>query len=116
MIQEGHIVLFPFPQTDQATGKLRPALVLRRCPGPHDDWLICMISSQLRHEMAGIDDVIRPADSDFAQIGLKLASVIRTTRLAVVAAGILEGTIGTLPKARLDRIRQNLADWISGGP
>lgn len=29
MIQEGQVVLFEFPQTDQKTGKLRPAIVLR---------------------------------------------------------------------------------------
>lgn len=114
MIQEGQIVVFAFPQTNQPGGKLRPALVLRRCPGTHDDWLICMISSQLRHAIAGTDEVIREADSDFARTGLKLVSVIRTTRLAVVAADVLQGRIGAIPDERLSRIRQRIADWISG--
>ena len=65
MIEEGQIVLFPFPQTNQTEGKLRPALVLRKCPGPHGDWLICMISSQLRHAIAGTDEVICQGDADF---------------------------------------------------
>ena len=56
MTHPGQIVLFPFPQTDQITGKLRPALVLRRLPGPHEDWLICLISSQLRHEVPGVEE------------------------------------------------------------
>ena len=116
MIREGQIVLFAFPQTEQAAGKLRPALVLRRSPGPHDDWLICMISSQLRHELPGVDEVIRRTDNDFVQTGLKLTSVIRATRLAIVAADTLEGTIGTLADDRLNRIRQYLAEWISGVP
>jgi mRNA interferase MazF len=47
MIREGQVVLFRFPQTNQTAGKLRPALIIRKVPGPHDDWLICMISSQL---------------------------------------------------------------------
>ena len=38
MIDEGQIVLFPFPQTDQNPGKLRPALVLRQCPTEYEDW------------------------------------------------------------------------------
>lgn len=114
MIQEGQIVVFAFPQTNQPGGKLRPALVLRRCPGTHNDWLICMISSLLRHEIAGTDEVIREADSDFARTGLKLASVIRAARLAVVAADVLQGSTGTLPDERLRRIRQRIADWISG--
>ena len=113
MILEGQIVLFPFPETGQTSGKLRPALVLRRCPGTHDDWLICMISSQLRHEIMGIDEVVRQDDRDFAQTGLKLASVIRATRLAVVASDMLQGSIGTFPDARLDRIRRRIAGWIT---
>ena len=35
MIQEGQITLFAFPQTDQASGKLRPTLILRSLPSPH---------------------------------------------------------------------------------
>ena len=114
MIQEGQIVLFAFPQANQTTGKLRPALVLRACPGPHDDWLICMISTQLRHEIPGVDEIVRATGSDFAQTGLKVTSVIRTTRLAIVAAEILQGTIGTIANERLDRIRRCLAAWVSG--
>jgi len=51
MISEGQVVLFRFPQTDQTAGKLRPALVLRRLPGQRNDWLICMISSNLYQEV-----------------------------------------------------------------
>jgi len=40
MKQPGQIVLFRFPQTDLAVGKLRPALLLGRLPGGYDDWLI----------------------------------------------------------------------------
>jgi mRNA interferase MazF len=109
------VVVFAFPQTDQSTGKLRPALVLRRCPGTHDDWLICMISSQLRHEIQGMDEIIRPTDADFVPIGLKLDSVIRVTRLAVVAAEVLQGKLGALSDERLQRIRLRVADWISRG-
>ncbi len=71
MIQESQIVLFAFPPVDRAPGKLRPALVLRKCPGVHDDWLICMISSQIRHKVPGMDEIVYPHDADFAQIGQK---------------------------------------------
>lgn len=47
MISEGQIVLFRFPQTDQQSGKFRPALVVRKLPGRYEDLLVCMISSQL---------------------------------------------------------------------
>lgn len=113
MIREGQIVLFPFSQADRSSGKLRPALVLRRSPDAHDDWLICLISSQLRHEIRGIDEVIMEGDADFSSTGLKLTSVVRATRLAVVAGELLQGAIGLLPDQRLDRIRKNIANWIA---
>lgn len=60
MIVEGQIVLFRFPQTDQQSGKLRPALIVRKLPGRYDDWLICMISSQLNQEIPGFDESSHP--------------------------------------------------------
>ena len=81
MIEGGQVVLFTFPKTDQAAGKLRPALVLQSLPGSHDDWLICMISSQLRQQVLEVDDVILDTDSDFGQSGLKGTSLVRVTHL-----------------------------------
>jgi mRNA interferase MazF len=114
VIHPGHIVLLPFPQTDQTTGKYRPALVLRRLPGPQDDWLVCLISSQLRHEVPGVDEVIHETDAGFADTGLKTASVIRVTRLAVVTADILRGAIGNLAIQRIALIHTRIGDWIAG--
>ncbi len=54
MISEGQIVLFKFLQTDQKEGKLRPALVLRELPGKFNDWLICMISSNIDLQISPI--------------------------------------------------------------
>ncbi|MFH1739171.1 MAG: type II toxin-antitoxin system PemK/MazF family toxin [bacterium] len=85
MIREGQFVLFHFPQTSQLSGKLRPALVLRQVPGSHDDWLVCMVSTQLRHEISGVDEIIDVVDPDFGDTGLKNTSLIRVTRLAVVS-------------------------------
>jgi mRNA interferase MazF len=65
---------------------LRPALVVRKLPGHYQDWLICMISSQLSEEIPGFDEVISPEDVDFNGSGLRVKSLIRTGRLAVVNA------------------------------
>lgn len=101
MIQEGQIVLFEFPQTDQRTGKLRPAPVLRKVPGPYDDWLICMISSELSQEVPEIDEPILNEHKDFKASGLKKSSLIRISRLAVVHKSISLGTIGSIDQERL---------------
>ena len=105
MIQEGQVVLFRFPQIDQTLGKLRPALVIRRLPGPYDDWLICMISSQLSQQISGFDEIIAGEDIDFELSGLKTSSVIRISRLAVVNKNALLGSIGKISVERLNFIK-----------
>jgi mRNA interferase MazF len=114
MIREGQVVLFTFPQTDQSEGRLRPALVLRRLPGEHQDWLVCMISSRLHQEVPGFDEVVRDSDPDFPGTGLRKPSVIRAARLAVISSEILHGFIGQLSQKRLDVIRARLATWLLG--
>jgi len=114
MTSEGQIVLFRFPQTDQPAGKLRPALVIRKLPNQYDDWLICMVSSQLDQELRDLDEIITPVDPDFLRSGLKLPSVIRICRLAVVNSDILMGRIGQIDNSRLLRIKRNLSQWIQG--
>ena len=114
MIAEGQIVLFKFPQTDQTVGKLRPALVLRRLLGQHNDWLICMVSSHLEQGVPDFDEIITPDDLDFKECGLKVPSLIRIGRLAVVEGDILLGKLGQIDVQRLLRIKQKLARWIQG--
>ncbi len=103
MISEGQIVLFKFPQTDQKTGKLRPVLVLRELPGGFGDWLICMISSQFHQILPNLDEVVGAEDPDYSESGLKLPSVIRVSRLAVVNRNILIGQLGTIETKRLTK-------------
>jgi mRNA interferase MazF len=114
MVREGQVVLFRFPQTNQTEGKLRPALVIRKLPAGHEDWLICMISSQLSQQVTGFDELISDKDEDFVRSGLKQASVIRIARLAVVHSSILIGAIGEIAPVRLKVIKKNLSDWLLG--
>ncbi|MEO0273392.1 MAG: type II toxin-antitoxin system PemK/MazF family toxin [candidate division WOR-3 bacterium] len=113
MKKAGQVVLFRFPQADLEEGKLRPALLVAKLPGEYDDWLICMISSQTHHYVVGFDEMVRETDEDFAQSGLKVASVIRVGRLAVVSGDILLGAIGEISPERLSRVKQRLASWLS---
>lgn len=114
MIREGQIAVFAFPQTDQRAGKLRPALVVRRLPGNYNDWLICMISTQLSHLISGFDDVIADKDPDFPQSGLKASSLIRISRLAVVNGDVLLGSIGNIGVERLRLVKTRISQWITG--
>jgi len=113
MKRAGQLVLLRFPQTDLDEGKLRPVLMLGRVPGDFDDWLVCMVSSQVRHYVSGFDELVRQSDDDFAESGLKAESVIRVGRLATVQGDILVGAIGQISKSRFQRIRDHLASWLS---
>ena len=104
MKEPGQVVLFRFPRADLSEGKLRPALLLSEVPGPYEDWLICMISSQVHQRIDGFDELIEEGDEDFARSGLKVTSVIRIGRLAVVEGGLLEGRMGTINPERMIRI------------
>jgi len=52
-MREGSVVLTPLPQQNGRL-KNRPAIVLRRMP-PFGDCLLCGVSTQLQHSVAGFD-------------------------------------------------------------
>jgi mRNA interferase MazF len=108
----GQIALTPFPYTDLSGAKLRPVLMLRQA-SRFDDWLVCMVSSKMDQAETGFDEVLTPADADFAASGLKVPSVLRLSRLAVLDASLLVGSIGSIGEERLARVRQRLAKWIA---
>jgi mRNA interferase MazF len=111
--QAGQVVLIQFPYADLREGKLRPALLLCKLPGMYDDWLTCMITSQLRQYIPGFDHMIQEGDPDFAESGLKMASVIRVCRLAVIEGDLLLGAIGQISSERLRQIKAQLVEWIT---
>jgi len=55
-MKEGDVVLALLAQTD-GQRKYRPAVVLRRMPG-FGDLLVCGISTQLRQQVAGFDEIL----------------------------------------------------------
>ena len=74
-----------------------------------------MVSSQLQQIDASLNEVVSPSDADFAATGLKVASVLRLSRLAVLDGALLMGSLGAISNERLQRIRQRLAAWILAG-
>jgi mRNA interferase MazF len=88
--------------------------MLRLASTRFDDWLVCMISTQLSQAEPGFDEFLRPTDADFAQSGLKMPSVLRLSRLAVLNGSVLAGYIGAIDDQRLQQVRRRLADWVAG--
>ncbi|MDP4030242.1 MAG: type II toxin-antitoxin system PemK/MazF family toxin [Gallionella sp.] len=112
MKRAGQIVLTPFPYTDLSGAKLRPVLMLRQA-SRFDDWLVCMVSSQVQQAETNLDEILTPADPDFANSGLKAPSVLRLSRLAVLDGSRLLGSIGAISEERLGNVRQRLAKWVA---
>ena len=112
MKRAGEVVVINYPFSDLSQAKLRPALLLGKLPGEHDDWLVCMISSRVRQQIDGFDEVVKTDDADFGQSGLKAASVIRIGRLLVVEEKLLPGSLGSISTERLQRVRSRLAAWL----
>ena len=112
MKQAGQIVLTPFPFTDLSGSKLRPVLMLRQASVRFDDWLVCMVSSRLHQAESGFDEWISPSDADFATTGLKVPSILRLSRLAVLDGSLWVGSRGSIIDERLEAVRSRLAEWI----
>src|SRR5689334_1936195 len=107
---EGDVVLTPVPQADGSL-KNRPAVILRAMP-PFGDVLVCGISTQVQHEVAGFDEVISSTDADFVASGLRTTSLIRLGFLSVLPINRIIGTIGSISSERHKRLLQNLADHL----
>lgn len=112
MKRAGQIVLTPFPYSDLSGAKLRPVLMLRQA-SRFDDWLVCMVSSQVQQAETGLDEILVQSDTDFASSGLKAPSVLRLSRLAVLQGALLLGSIGAISDERLKNVRQRLAKWVA---
>jgi mRNA interferase MazF len=113
MKKSGQIALVPFPFTDLSGAKPRPVLMLRKASVQFDDWLVCMVSSQLRQRDSEIDEMLLPGDADYTSAGLKVPSVLRLSRLAVLDGSLLMGSLGAISHERLQRIRKRLAAWMA---
>ena len=79
---------------------------------PYGDLLVCAISSQLRHEVLGFDDVIKRADSDFLASGLKVDSLIRLGLLVTIPVSSVKGQLGVIAADRLALLQTRLAQKL----
>lgn len=113
-MKEGDVVLTTFEQADGQM-KNRPAIVLR-VMRPFGDLLICGVSRQLRHRVADFDEVIAPADEDFAASNLLGTSLIPLGFLALLPASALLGEIGSISRERHTRLLRRLAAYLQEAP
>jgi len=109
-MNEGDIVLVSLQQAD-GQRKPRPAIILKIVP-PFDDFLVCGVSSQLRQEVRGLDELILQRDLDFAGSGLQVDSLIRVGFLAIYTPQQVIGSIGEISPERHRRLLKHLAEFL----
>jgi mRNA interferase MazF len=105
-VNERKVILAALPQADGEI-KFRPAIVLCEVP-PYGDLLICGISTQLHQFVAGFDELIGRADSDFISSGLLSDSIIRLGFLMTVSRNHAAGSVGSISCERHQRLLRRL--------
>ena len=106
----GSVILARVQQSDGQL-KRRPAVVLALVP-PYSDFLICGISSKIRHVVHGFDDLIHRTDADYASSGLRVDSLIRLGLLTTIPSSAVLGELGEIAPERLARLRRRLAEHL----
>lgn len=91
------IVLVPFPFSDAAGAKPRPALCLTEPLGVHRQIVVAFITSQPPVEPLPSDVALDAAAPDFAQTGLRVSSTLRLNRLTTINRSLVRRDLGTLP-------------------
>ncbi len=99
-MKQGDIVLVPFPFTDLAGSKVRPALVLIVTTL---DVTLAFVTTQLQWQES-TDLLLNPNPLN----GLKKVSLIRLGKLATVDRNLIEGRMGELEADQLLAVHQNL--------
>lgn len=110
----GSVILAHVQQSD-GRFKARPAIVLATVP-PYNDLLICGVSSKVRHEVVGFDELLLVGDPEFAQSGLKVDSLIRLGLLTTIPLPSVMGHLGSLSTSRHSILLSRLADYLRPKP
>ncbi len=103
----GDVVVVPFPFTDLASTKVRPALVLTTLT--RGDLILCQITSQA----AGHPEAVPVLASDFEPGGgLARASFALPHRLVTANESCVRRAVGRLEPAKLNQIRERVCATI----
>ena len=105
----GEIVVVPFPFTDLASAKVRPALVL--APSTRGDAILCQITSR----SAGHPEAVPLGAADFEPGGgLPQESFILPHRVVTAHESCIRRVAGRLNSAKLDLVRERVCAVIRG--
>jgi mRNA interferase MazF len=100
----GEVVVIPFPGTDAAGRKRRPAFVIDDLPGA--DLILCQITSR-----AHFDGFAVPLDgTDFERGQFPHQGFIRPQRLFTVDCRVILSSVGKVNTAKLDEVLRKVRE------
>jgi len=105
---KGDVVVVPFPFSDLAQAKRRPALVITELEG--DDLILCQITSR----QVGDKYAVPLEQSDFESGTLKQKSNVRPNRLFTADSRIVLYQIGHLKREKMAEIVESIVDILRG--
>ncbi len=110
LVQRGSVVLVRYPFTDLSTAKVRPAVVVTSdlLLSQMEDVLCLFISSVMPGELLLTDFVLEPSHPAFQATGLRLRSVFRTHKLALLHQGLVLRKLGDLEDTLMGEIDSRL--------
>jgi len=105
---KGDVVVVPFPFSDLAQAKRRPALVVAELEG--DDRILCQITSRHFKDRysVGIND------ADFEEGSLKKESNVRPNRLFTADSRIILYRAGHLKAERVGEVVETITNILNG--
>ncbi len=107
-IKRGDIILVPFPFTDRAAEKVRPALVVSQSRYAQQTVSVLFISSIIPEHPSTTEVLVKSTQAAFKDTGLKKTSLIRCHKIATLDQRVILGKIGALPKNQLIQVNVTL--------
>ncbi len=104
------IVVLPFPFTDQASTKVRPAVIIstHTLQQRNGKYVVAMITNASNSAQYGDVSI-----SDLNAAGLPAASVVRSSKIAVIEDRDVHKRVGTLPHAERKLVAQQLREYLA---
>jgi mRNA interferase MazF len=96
-MENGDIVLIPFPFADKRTVKVRPAVVITTTADKYRDLVVSAISSVDPHTVGRNEMAVSPT----AMNGLRVRSVIKVDRIVTIQRDMVLAHIGKLSTSEL---------------
>ena len=102
--ERGDVVLVSFPFTDFSKHKVRPALIVSFSDIYPKDVVITAISSKATQILENTWILIEDTAPHFYKTGLKLRSIIKVEKIALIDPFIIQRKIGELPEEMMKKV------------